>query len=99
MAKVPPPPDTSRRALFFEDSSRQFRRITDSSRRALFQSSPSQGTCVQEWSGTAWVVVDDSECRPGFVCRPLDPAEVAGEYAGQRVITPAVPADTPRKSV
>jgi hypothetical protein len=47
------------------------------------------GTCVQEWTGTEWLVVDDSDCPDGSECRPLDPKEVAGEYTGQRVITRA----------
>jgi hypothetical protein len=45
------------------------------------------GTCVQEWTGTEWLVVDASDCPEGSECSPLDARQVAGEYTGQRVIT------------
>jgi hypothetical protein len=42
---------------------------------------------VQEWTGTEWVIVDDSQSH-GRPYRPLDAAKTPGEYVGQRVRTP-----------
>ena len=42
---------------------------------------------IQEWTGTAWVIVDDSQSR-GRAARPLDPTTNPGRYVGERVRTP-----------
>ncbi len=47
------------------------------------------GTCVQEWTGTQWVVVD-SDCGEGYECRALEASKYQGEFVGHRVLTPAV---------
>ena len=46
-----------------------------------------EGSCVQEWTGREWVIVDAAPCTEGFAFRPLDPAELPGGYVGQRVLT------------
>jgi hypothetical protein len=48
------------------------------------------GTCVQEWNGKEWMVVDTTECGAQFECRPLDPAKYRGQFVGHRVLTPGV---------
>jgi hypothetical protein len=48
------------------------------------------GTCVQEWTGKEWMVVDASECGAQFECRPLDAAKYRGDFVGHRVLTPAM---------
>jgi hypothetical protein len=42
---------------------------------------------IQEWTGTEWVIVDDSQSL-GRPYRPLDATKTPGEYVGQRVRTP-----------
>jgi hypothetical protein len=49
------------------------------------------GTSVQEWTGTAWVVVDETERADGYETRLLDPAVSPGQFIGQRVIVPCQP--------
>jgi hypothetical protein len=49
------------------------------------------GTCVQEWTGWEWIIIDEVDCAEGYEARPLDPREVAGQHVGQRVLTPCQP--------
>jgi hypothetical protein len=50
----------------------------------------STGTCIQEWTGTEWVVIETFECAEGYESAPLDPVAHRGDYVGARVITPCV---------
>jgi hypothetical protein len=49
-----------------------------------------QAICVQEWTGTAWVIVEEIGRREGFFAKALDAARVRGKYLGERVVTPLV---------
>jgi hypothetical protein len=51
----------------------------------------STGTCIQEWTGSEWVVIETFECAEGYESAPLDPVAYRGDYVGARVITPCVP--------
>ena len=42
---------------------------------------------IQEWTGTAWVVADDSTCQ-GLAYQLLDPVKRPGAYVGEQVRTP-----------
>jgi hypothetical protein len=46
------------------------------------------GTSIQEWTGTEWVVVDETDRADGYETRRLDPAASPGQFIGQRVIVP-----------
>jgi hypothetical protein len=50
------------------------------------------GSCIQEWTGSAWVVVEVVDPSEGFQPQALDPARVRGRYLGERVVTACVKA-------
>ena len=48
------------------------------------------GSCIQEWTGSDWVVVDATGCAEGFTAQALDPSRVPGTYLRERVVTACV---------
>ena len=48
--------------------------------------------CVQEWTGSAWVIVEETVRVEGSRAQVLDALGVPGKYVGERVVTPCVPA-------
>jgi hypothetical protein len=51
----------------------------------------STGTCIQEWTGTEWIIIETFDCAEGYESVPLDPATHRGDFVGQRVIAPCLP--------
>jgi hypothetical protein len=58
--------------------------------RSWSLNSQSGGSCIQEWTGSAWVIAEVISCADDFKAQSLDPAEVRGTYVGERVVTPCV---------
>jgi hypothetical protein len=50
------------------------------------------GSCIQEWTGSDWVVVEVTDCAQGFEAQALDPSRIRGTYVGERVVTACVKA-------
>ncbi|QEH33015.1 hypothetical protein OJF2_15100 [Aquisphaera giovannonii] len=65
--------------------------VTDSGAPNSSRFEDSSGTCIQEWTGSEWVVIETFECAAGYESVPLDPSAYPGDYVGARVITPCVP--------
>jgi hypothetical protein len=51
----------------------------------------SHASSVQEWTGSAWIIVEEFSRVEGYVAQTLDAARVQGSYVGERVVTPCVP--------